>query len=269
MLKSVLKSAFPRAFGRASQLWNGRKARRFSARLNTILAAFTKEHGLVVTGGPFAGMTYVPDAASSALLPKLVGSYESELHEVIALLLERRYSRVIDVGCAEGYYAIGFARALPSSKVFAFDSDPKARELCEQLAAANRVADRVSVLGECTPASLAEVCTFGSLIVCDCEGYEGQLLRPNSLPQLLACDFIVELHDFASPGIKDQIVSAFGRTHDCQIIEPGPRDPSKYPQLGCLAEKDRLLAMAELRYQTTRFAYLHRKAAGEDGSRPK
>jgi methylase of polypeptide subunit release factors len=52
---------------------------------------------------------------------------------------------VIDIGAAEGYYAIGFARRLPAARVIASDLDPVARLLCWLLARRNGVGDRVSV----------------------------------------------------------------------------------------------------------------------------
>ena len=62
--------------------------------------------GLKVIHGPFEGLQY-PDARSSgsSLLPKLIGSYEHELHEIINDALGQSYTDLVDIGCAEGYYA--------------------------------------------------------------------------------------------------------------------------------------------------------------------
>jgi hypothetical protein len=259
MLKAALKASFPQTFTRASNAWNARKIKRFTAKMDQLLATFTRHHGLRVTAGPFAGMAYVSDAVCSAILPKLVGSYESELHETIGKCIASAYPRIIDVGCAEGYYAVGFARAMPQTKVFAFDTDAKARDLCTRLALANDVADRVTVLGECSLQTLKELGIHNALIICDCEGYEATLLRPDLLPELLETDLIVELHDFAAPGIRNQILASFSATHDCLIFDPQPHDPGKYPALECLIPSDRVFAVDEFRYHATQFAYLRRK----------
>src|ERR1700678_538077 len=65
---------------------------------------FSAAHGAAVLHGPFSGMKY-PEASiqSRHSVPRLLGSYESELHEAIAAGLGYRYERVIDIGSAEGY----------------------------------------------------------------------------------------------------------------------------------------------------------------------
>lgn len=57
-------------------------------------------------------------------VPKLLGSYECELHEIIESALRSNHHRVIDVGSAEGYYAVGFALKR-GCHVVAFDTDPQ------------------------------------------------------------------------------------------------------------------------------------------------
>ncbi|MFQ3224327.1 MAG: hypothetical protein ACI8Z5_000575 [Lentimonas sp.] len=61
-----------------------------------------------VLNGRFKGMHY-PQKASvgSELDPKLLGSYESELVAIIHLILTQNDTTIIDIGCAEGYYAKG------------------------------------------------------------------------------------------------------------------------------------------------------------------
>src|SRR5438105_426555 len=73
---------------------------------------------LTVLDGPFRGLRY-PSASSlhSGLLPKLLGTYEAELHGPIEHLLKSRtYGAVVDVGAAEGYYAVGFALRCPEAR---------------------------------------------------------------------------------------------------------------------------------------------------------
>src|SRR5262249_31702651 len=99
---------------------------------------------LIVPYGPFAGMR----CTTSAVLPRLIGSYESELHETIRFLAARGYERMINIGCGEGYYAVGLARLLSSAHVFALDSEATAQSSCRALAEANGVAERVTILGK-------------------------------------------------------------------------------------------------------------------------
>jgi methylase of polypeptide subunit release factors len=79
----------------------------------------------------------------------LLGCYERELAGLVEKLCLYPYTEIIDIGCAEGYYANGFARRHRQAFVYAFDSDPRARHLCRQMALLNEVADRVSVNDDC------------------------------------------------------------------------------------------------------------------------
>src|SRR5690606_29129834 len=95
-----------------SRVWNHWKflkpqeeLRQRSLRLAQRLAS--QQAGLQITAGPFEGMKYLEQVAGSALLPKLIGSYESELHAALLDMTRRGHRLIIDVGCAEGYYAVG------------------------------------------------------------------------------------------------------------------------------------------------------------------
>jgi hypothetical protein len=37
---------------------------------------------------------------------------------------------IINVGCAEGYCAVGMARLLPPGRIYAFDINPQAQDIC-------------------------------------------------------------------------------------------------------------------------------------------
>ena len=49
-------------------------------RASVIVDAFVTRHGRKVLQGPFAGMAYVEGATEGALAPRLLGTYEAELH---------------------------------------------------------------------------------------------------------------------------------------------------------------------------------------------
>ena len=82
---------------------------------------FLVHHGPVIYQGPFAGMTYVESASEGALIPRLLGTYESELHPYLEAFAREGLDSVIDVGCAEGYYAVGLARQMTGVTVYAHD----------------------------------------------------------------------------------------------------------------------------------------------------
>jgi len=176
---------------------------------------------LTVINGPFKKLRY-PSAQSvgSTLLPKLLGTYESELQPTLSRMLDNRYATVVDIGCAEGYYAIGAAMRLPNARVYAFDINPKARQLCAEMARLNCVSDRIHIEGSCTGESLRSI-PLGerALIICDCEGYEGSLFTRQVAESLAKHDVIVETHDFIDIELSTKIRDAFAETHHVQSIK--------------------------------------------------
>jgi hypothetical protein len=176
---------------------------------------------LTVRRGPFAGIKY-PSLArlGSACLPKLLGVYECELHPVLEEIATRPYTDILNVGSAEGYYAVGLAVRHPKARVTAYDIVPQQREFCANLAALNGVGDRVDTQAACTPESLANFSFKGrGLIICDCEGYEAELFTPAAVANLGNCDVLVELHDHIDLTITDKILNVFKATHDVRLIQ--------------------------------------------------
>ena len=220
----LLGSAFPavRAGWRAVRLRASRSPEHRRVR------GYVAQHGLTVVAGPFAGLAYVREAlyVAEGLVPKLAGSYERELAGVIERAIASEPPTVVNVGAADGYYAIGLARRLPEATVLAFDIDPSARRLCTRLARANRVAERVRVAGECDLAGLTDFVADRALVVMDCEGCEADLLVPERVPFLERCSVLVELHGILRPGSEDEVIGRFEQTHDVELIETEPRaDP--------------------------------------------
>src|SRR5262249_2338225 len=120
-------------------------------RARVIANTYIHKHGTTVLGGPFAGMEYLAGTSEGALTPRLLGVYESELHPHLEAFAAADLDCVIDVGCAEGYYAVGLARMMPEVTVYAYDISEVARDACADLARRNGVQDRVVIGGEFAP----------------------------------------------------------------------------------------------------------------------
>jgi predicted O-methyltransferase YrrM len=156
---------------------------------------------------------------------------------------------VINVGCAEGYYAIGFARCLPQATVYAFDIDRHAQAICASAAKDNGIADRINVEGICTADRLAEIIenSTSTLIVMDCEGAEIDLLDPLKVPGLARCDIVVEAHDFIVPEATKILEDRFRASHAIDRITQGGRNPNEIEELADYSEADRWLMVDEKR----------------------
>lgn len=239
-------------------VWN---MNRLLRRQSQILPLIFPDRPADVYSGPFKGMKYVGTSVGSLLIPKLVGCYELEISGVIEKISRQGYDRILNVGCAEGYYAVGLALCSPKTKVYAFDIDPEAERLCKELATLNGVADRVIFSGACDPAKLNEMIQGETAIVCDCEGYELELCDPIKAPKLAEADLLVELHGATDPkvSIRDILIKRFKNTHHEQLIEVSGRDSSQYPILEKLPPRDRDIAINEYRTGTMEWGWWQRK----------
>ncbi len=173
---------------------------------------------LVVRRGPFAGMRY-PQAYShgSTLLPKLMGTYEAELDNTFEAFLGRDYPVVIDVGGAEGYYAVGAAMRWPNARVIAYELQREARAAIDEMASTNGVSDRLEIQAECMFADL-----YGqrALVIVDIEGCEAELLlRAKAKEGFADSDFLIETHDLFRPGVCQKLHDQFAATHDVKVID--------------------------------------------------
>jgi hypothetical protein len=177
-----------------------------------------------ILSGPFKGMlipevSFWEDGNASA---KLFGCYEAELHEALECAIRRKPEVVVNVGCSDGYYAIGLARVLPGVKIVAFDVIPESREECQVYAQLNGV--EVDVRDGCLhPFELRLPDVSGDrLYIMDCEGHELDLINLDECPELVQSDIIVECHDFLVSDSGKKIADLLCRTHTVELVRPKP-----------------------------------------------
>ena len=251
LFKSVLRNVLPTPLfagltAVSARRWIQKTEREMG--LDQLTRDYVARQGRTVLTGPFRGMRYTPLTDSRHVGARLMGCYEMEMAGVVEHYCQSSCKQVIDVGCAEGYYAVGFALRLPDAEIVAFDTDPWARNACRKLAEHNKVADRVHVRGYCSQQRLGEV--IGNekcLILSDCEGFETALLDPVLIPALAKCDLIVEIHSGA-PSMDHPLVEKFRATHRIELIRSEPRTGNEAGKLEGFPVDARLRLMDELRH---------------------
>lgn len=254
----------------AFQTWNGklgmeelngllRRVARWRSRL--LANTYVARQGTVIAGGLFAGMDYLPEAAEGALMPRLLGVYEAELHPHLAAFAAAGLDCVIDVGCAEGYYAVGLARLMPGVTVYAHDIDENARTACAALAAKNGVAKRVIVGGEFPPDGFEAFAGQRVLVMVDAEGAETEILQPALSPALAGMTIVVETHDLYREGALATMLERFGATHDILRVDQQPKVFDVPGWLQELTQLDQLIATWEWRVRPTPWLVMTPKPA--------
>jgi hypothetical protein len=187
---------------------------------------------LRVVSGPFRGLLYGIVAHASAHSAKLLGTYEKELHGIIDEIRQERFERIIDIGAAEGYYAIGMALANDGqpATVIAFEAQESGQQLLRAAAERNSVKN-IEIRGACDIHALATELTAGgkTLIICDVEGYETELLDPEIVPGLRNSYVLVELHDAPGAPISEIIRERFCRSHSVTEVVSVERTWQDFP----------------------------------------
>lgn len=225
-------------------------------RAEVVANTLVKRSGTRVLSGPFRGMDYGGGASEGSRSARLLGCYEASLIPVIEEIVARAYPLVIDIGAAEGYYAVGLALRMPQTRVLARDADARAQDLCKALAARNGVAERVTVGGLFTHADFDLALTQPTLVLCDIEGAEAALLDPVAAPGLLQADILVECHEGLVPGITRTLTDRFAASHQIRRIDR-KLDPSALPDwMEELSDLDRLIALWEWRTSPTPWLWM-------------
>ena len=251
-LQSILSQAVPDPASEQAQLNN---ALRLLSKWRSVLIQNTllKQQGTVVMQGPLAGMDFLPQSAEGCHIAKLLGCYEQPLQPFIEEAIASAYPTILNIGCAEGYYAVGMARRMPNTEVLAFDLNPKAQDVCAALAQKNAVSGRVKVGALFKPEDFEAYRNQKVLVLCDIEGAEKDLLNPDTAPALKGMDLIVESHECLLSGITQTLIDRFKGTHKITLIQDnGQRQLKDAPQwFNNMAHLDQLLATWEWRSGAT------------------
>ena len=177
---------------------------------------------LNVSTGPFRGTRCKLTSTGDGVVAKLAGTYEMEIFPAFASAIARKPARAIDVGAAEGFYVAALARALPETRVIAYEAKQEWWVRIEQLLSLNRVASSCEIRGFCDRAEFSRVLQDDgggtTFILMDIEGGEFDLLNEDTLPLLGNTELLVELHEGESREPGDALAEMFRRTHAVELI---------------------------------------------------
>ncbi|GET40277.1 hypothetical protein [Microseira wollei] len=184
-----------------------------------------------VMSGPFKGMKYNKMDNTHPLW--LLGTYEMEIHPAINLLQSFEFDQIINVGAAEGYYAVGMSLLYPKASIYAFEAQTDTlHPTISKLASENLVGGRIEILGLCRPSDLNKLLekeTKKSLLIMDVEGAEVELLNKSKVSGLARTAVLVEIHDMFVPDCSKIIYERFKNTHKIEKYTTRPRTLNDFP----------------------------------------
>ena len=266
LIRVILMPILSRLMGRWEAL-TGRNAASDRPVTNCLdlLRLLRAVHGNRVISGPFQGLRYGDLSYGSTHLPKLLGTYERELSGLFSPANLGSYDNFVNLGCAEGYYTNGIAQVLKETagrrngRVIGIDLNEQALAESRKISALNGL--QVAVAREfdfrkglCGPGK--------TLVICDVEGGEIDLIDPAFFGALSRTDFIIETHDGAEEtAILDELLQRFSLTHEASVLSFTPRAVGNFPPEILLPVDDRskLEAMDEGRVKGLRWLNLKSK----------
>ena len=267
-LRKSLQSRFPASYQMvASVRFFLYCKRRLGAIQDLIHRVVFSNDEIIVRRGPFEGMRYYNKTIWGTITSKWLGFYEEEIQPVVEEVLRSDYPLVVDIGAAEGYYAVGLALKMPGAKVISFDIDPIARYRQRQLAELNGVSNLE--IRELFEASALDSMPRGmTLVICDVEGAEVLLLKPEDSPRFAECDLLVEVHrsgDLSIPQVEQLLTGRFSATHGITRFEQRGRDAEAaceiIPELRKLDREQVAFALDEGRYSGQVWLWMRSSAA--------
>jgi hypothetical protein len=206
-----------------------------------------------IFGGPFAGMKLHPESGLCREPNIILGSYESELHDLINRIIASPPGCIVDIGTSHGLYVVGLALYIADTPIVGFELREELWPQIRQLASTNQVSDRINVFGECTKEGLNRVLKPGGFVICDCEGAELELLDPAVVTELRSATICCELHDFLRSRVTPTLVSRFKGTHKIEILCETPRYVDGYRILRKFPKEVRHIICDETRHRSTPF----------------
>ncbi|MBX9934900.1 MAG: hypothetical protein K2Y56_25905 [Methylobacterium sp.] len=209
--------------------------------------AIYRDAGGRVQDGPFRGLHLSPTANwGHDMVAMLLGQYEREVVEALFARDLSSYGMFVDIGAANGFFAVGMARAakLP---VIAYERDAASQGVIKANADLNGVS--LDIRGEAT-ASVLDATLAGAgraLVLVDIEGAEIAVLDPVAVPHLANADLVVESHDVEGRRSVDVLTERLAGTHEAKPIAREGRNPFAFPRLSAIPDNEAWICLSEER----------------------
>lgn len=217
----------------------------------------------VVKYGLFQGLSLNRKTwwGKSDLGAQCLGLYEKEILNEIGRQEKGKYQTFIDIGAADGYYAVGMLLAGVVDNVISFEKSEEGRAAINENWDNNGKPGAITLYGEANHASLKIVPSHvfdNALVLIDIEGYEFELLTKEVIKQLRFSEVIIEIHNW----IDDfeiryaQLLRDLSEYFNIEKLAPVDRNTSDLPELRSYTDDNRLLLVSERRPCLMRFLKL-------------
>ena len=217
----------------------------------------------VVKYGPFQGLRLNRKTwwGQSDLGAQCLGLYEKEILDEIDRQQKGKHQTFIDIGAADGYYAVGMLSAGIVDHVISFEISEAGRAAITENWANNGNPGAITLHGEANHASLKLIPSHvlnNALVLIDIEGHEFELLTTEVIQQLQFSEVIIEIHNW----IDDfetryaQLLRDLAKYFNIEKLAPVERNTASFSELRSYTDDNRLLLVSERRPCLMRFLKL-------------
>ena len=212
-----------------------------------------KKHGRVVANGPFTGMLMNSQTwGGFDINAKILGTYESHVIDELIAISQANPGPFIDIGAADGFFAIGAVISGIAKETYAFEADASSRRSIAINAADNNLVEQIQIREIANTQTISDVLKKEqkAKILIDIEGGEYELLDYDFLDKISNCDVIVELHpSLVKHGFKKQeeLILRLQKHFYVEFFQKTILPTVSFPELVNLSDDKRLLALSENR----------------------
>jgi len=222
-----------------------------------------ERHNYKVAYGAFKGMILSRDVWWSKYdrITQTLGIYEEHVLNRLIFFSTQGAQRFIDIGAADGYFAVGMAYSKIYSEVYAFEISSKGQEKIISNASRNLCSEAVHVFGEASITSLEKLINneTKSTVLIDIEGAEYNLLS-NEMLSLLSGNYVIcELHPWLIENgeeLQNELLNRVSQIFNFELISRESYSPNLFPEFDDLSDEERLVAVGEGRAKNMKWLVL-------------
>ena len=222
----------------------------------------SKIYNNTVQQGPFKGMIINEDQfwGPGDRSSKILGLYEKEIQDlIVSIQKDKNYSTFVDIGGADGFFAIGSLVNNLFEKCEVFEISKKGRNSIQKNSKKNNVYDSIKIHDKASKRSLIKIDNINnSLILCDIEGGEYELFDEKLINEIYPSDIIIEIHKNKENSLVN-FEKRFTKTYSLTKITQEPRSLKNFKELENINDNNRALIMSEGRSGIQEWWYLSPK----------
>ena len=218
----------------------------------------------IVQYGPFKGMKLNRNTwwGRSDLGSQCLGLYEKEILNHLEKV--KPYNTFIDIGAADGYYAIGMLHAGLAKKSICYEISKDGQAAINENWTTNKNIGALEIYGEANETSLNYLSSDDlkdSLVLIDIEGFEFNLLQKDVIPLFKNSELIIEIHNWVDNFADKytELLLNLSKLFHVGKINHIDRKTSHIDELRSYTDDNRLLLTSERRPCLMRFLHLKPK----------